>query len=121
MSILFDTTDPRGLSVRCEKKRWRQHIVAHHPGLENQLDLVKETIENPLMICRDATNPNREVYYSLGILPAPFDRLYLKIIVQFSERAGKRYGTVITAYISDTPKTGEKPIWISPQLSKFQL
>lgn len=120
LSILFDAIDPRGLSIRCEKKQWYRHVVAHRPGLEKHLDLVRQTIENPLMICSDATNPNREVYYSFGVLPAPFDKLYLKIVIEFSERAGKRYGTVITAFTPDTPKTGEKVIWISPCFSKSQ-
>lgn len=119
MSILFDAVDPRGLSVRCEKKQWRRKIIAYHPELEGHQDLVKQTIEDPLMICSDATNPNREVYYNLDILPAPLDRFYLKIIVQFSERAEKRYGVVITAFVADKAKTGEKVIWTSPRLSKF--
>jgi hypothetical protein len=120
LSILFDAIDPRGLSIRCEKKQWCRHVVAHRPGLEEHLDLVRQTIENPLMICSDATNPNREIYYSFGILPAPFDKLYLKVVVEFSERAEKRYGTVITVFTPDTPKTGEELIWTSPHLQNFR-
>jgi len=119
LSILFNATDPRGFCICCEKQRWYRHIVNHHPGLKDHLNLVKQTLEGPLMICSDATDPNREVYYNLGILPAPCDQLYLKVVVRFSERAGKRHGTVITAFITDSAKTGEKVIWTSPRLSKF--
>ena len=119
MSILFDTTDPRGFSIHCEKKQWHRKIIAHHSELEGHQDLVKQTIEDPLMICSDATNPNREIYYNLGILPAPLDQFYLKIVVQFSKRAEKRYGAVITAFVVDKGKTGEKVLWTSPRLSKY--
>jgi hypothetical protein len=71
-------------------------------GWENR---VARTIENPIFgVCRDVDYENRCVYYRL----MKGGKEYLKVIVEFDE---VNSGHVVTAYTTDSPKSGEKLIW----------
>jgi len=105
MTVLFDVVDPRGFKVICTEECWNDHILDEHPimvGLEKE---VEETIRKPqLFIYQDRDYPERHIYYgksSTGVR-------YTKVIVEFQN---PNSGEVITAFLTDSGKTGEALIW----------
>lgn len=103
--ILFEATDPRGRKVVCTKRCWYEHILANRAWMVGWEDEIITTIENPTYgIFRDANFVDRHVYYRR----LPKKPRYIKVIVGVSERLED---TVITAYTTDSMKSGEEWIW----------
>lgn len=70
---------------------------------------VKRTIQKPLGIYQDVSFADRQVYYQTVKLN-PKRTVYMKVIVRFENEAT---GSIITAFLTDSPKSGEKWIWPS--------
>jgi len=104
MTDHFFVDDPRGKTIICTEKFWRTHISKSHSYLINYEGEVKETLRNPSIICRDSERGDREVYYS----KIPEMLRILKVVVEFRSL---KVGEVITAYLVDGIKPGEKQIW----------
>lgn len=105
--VIFEVTDPRERVVMCTEERWK-HVV-DHAELANQQDAVRLSVASPLAIYQSATYRNREVYYRPSLmLPNPFDRGYIVVIVEFT--FGNN-GSVITAFHTFRPKAGEVLLW----------
>jgi hypothetical protein len=103
--IRFAIVDPRGRTIICTEDTWRWHILDFHPNMEPHEADVKLAIESPQWgIFADVDEENRHIYY----LTFPRQPYYLKVVVEFDENDN---GEVITAFRSDTLKTGEKLIW----------
>lgn len=103
--ILFEATDPRGRNIICTKRCWYEHVLANRAWMEGWEEQVIAALENPTYgIFRDANFSNRNVYY----WRLPGKPRYLKVIVEVSE---DRKDKVITAYSSDSMKSGEVWIW----------
>lgn len=109
MSNLFETTDPRSQQVICTENTWNNHILRNRPWMVGWEEDIRRTIEEPSIgIYQDADFEDRNIYYRLH---KGKDR-YIKVVVAFDENG---LGEVITAFSTDTPKSGEKLIW--PELT----
>ena len=109
MPTLFEVSDPRRKKVICTDETWYWHVVDGHSEMEDQIEQVKAAIQEPLlgMIFQDHDYPERQVYYKRH---SKF--IYIKVVVEFL----KNGGALITAYLTDALKPGEKLIW-TPQSS----
>ncbi|MEP7291481.1 MAG: hypothetical protein ABI835_06840 [Chloroflexota bacterium] len=102
MANIFETKDPRGFKVVCSEEQWNDHILANHSDMEGLEQKVKEAIERPTMgIFEDARHSDRKIYYRKQ--PKKF---YIKVVVAFEGDSG----FVITAFPTDSGKSGEKLI-----------
>lgn len=106
MAHLFTAIDPRGRAVTCSDDLWQRKILVKHAimkGLENE---VKKTVEKPDFgfIYQDADREDRNIYYRMYAKL----HLYIKVVAEFN---GEGTGRVVSAFITDSPKAGEKLIW----------
>lgn len=92
---------------------WHGHILRDHAELMGNLAAVERTIRRPNRVNRDKGDPSREVYYRRGVLAAPYDGDYLKVVVEFSdvEMTAFQEGRVVTAYTTEQIKSGEAQRW----------
>jgi hypothetical protein len=103
----FEIGDVRGLKVVCTEDCWDNHILDEHPIMNNSdaIDHVIDAIQNPLLcIFQDRDFPERHIYYRRN----QSGLRYTKAVVDFSN---PQLGEVITAFYTDSMKTGEKIIW----------
>lgn len=99
--VFFEVTDPKGIVVICTKDCWHNHILPRHKSLSTHVETVKLAITNPTYgVYRDANFPDRRIYYFRN----PSYRRYMKVVV----RENPNRSEVITAYETDSMKTGEK-------------
>jgi len=103
--------DPYGQPIAARKRRWEEHIRARHPEIASHVDAVRTTLETPDVIVSDFDNPDGLNYYRFGILPPPFDQLYLKVVVNFYRIDSTVIGDVITAYPTGNIARGEVQQW----------
>lgn len=108
---LFSCMDPEGRLITARRQRWEEHIQARHPEIAAHDESVRVTLEAPDVIVSDFDNPAGLNYYRLGILPPPFDELYLKVVVNFTEINATVFGDVITAYPAGKIARGEVQQW----------
>lgn len=105
MTILFEVNDPRGYRVVCTQETWEKHVLEQRPFMDGWENFVKSAIENPdIGIYQSVSRPNREIYYG-KLYSSP---RYIRIVVEFND---DRTGKVITAFPSDSGKTGERLTW----------
>ena len=94
------------IPVKITNERW-EHIVRRHPEMENQLDKVLETIENPPYILEGDYGELLAVnFYE----KTPLTEKYL--IVVYKEVSAVN-GFVITSYFTGGPSKRRKVIWKS--------
>nr|DAI29985.1 MAG TPA: nuclease [Caudoviricetes sp.] len=96
---IIETTDPRGLYVRCSEKQWNEHIIREpegHPIMKEKEYIVSKTVTDPDFIYEDKNNPgSRNVY-----IKDDNDNIYpgtnkcTKVVAQI----GGGYADIITAY-----------------------
>ncbi len=106
--------DPLGRLVALTLTRWVGHILVRHGELRGQDAVILSTIEEPDEIRVDIEHPNRECYYRLGVLPEPFNRLFLKVCVEYGPEDAfgrEAVGFVVTAFPLRRPKVGEGHKW----------
>lgn len=84
------------------------HVLAQHPELAAHLAAVAETLTDPERVMRDARFANRECFYRPIPLPAPLDRLYRKVVVEFPQVS---VGEVVTAFLLPKIKRSEVQRW----------
>lgn len=108
--VLFTVTDPRGKTVICTADSWHNHILSRHPYLSERLEIVKNTITGPTYgIFGDAHHPDRQVYYyRQSARPR-----YMKVIVRDMDT----HLIIITAFETDSMKSGEKLLWTQSDAS----
>ncbi len=104
MPVIFETIDPRGKKVICTEEVWLIHVLDGHPEMEGLEDEVRRAIQEPLymMIYEDKDYPERNIYYRQRN-----KHTYIKVVVEFL----KDDGVLITAYLTDSVKPGEKLLW----------
>jgi hypothetical protein len=75
--------------------------------------LYERAIARAQRIRIDATHRDRRCYYRRGVLPAPYDKDYLKVVVRFAppDARGVVRGEVVTAYATPRLKRGETREW----------
>lgn len=104
MPNVIEVDDPHGRHIICTEKTWINHILLHHPTMRGYLDDIRKTIQSPdLPVAVDAQRPTRNVYYGRQ----RGHPRYVKVVVEFEGE----HGEVITAFLTDSPKAGEKPLW----------
>jgi len=87
---LFEVIDKRGIMIICEKSQWQMHIIGGHPEVEDKIEIVKNTITDPVIIYQSEDDPKRDVYFS-----KIEDNKYMKVIVHLS---APNFGEVVTAF-----------------------
>lgn len=108
---LFSCADPLGRPIAARRRRWEEHIRARHPEIAPHGEAVRATLEAPDFIVADFDNPDGLNYYRLAVLPSPYDRLYLKVVVSFDRVGSTVIGDVITAYPTGQIARGEVQRW----------
>jgi hypothetical protein len=108
---LFSCVDPKGRLIAARRRRWEEHVRARHPEIAPHVAAVRATIEAPEFIVSDFDNPDGLNYYRFGVLPPPYDHLYLKVVVSFHAIDSAVIGDVITAYPTGKIARGEVQQW----------
>jgi hypothetical protein len=113
MADIFKAVSPHnGVLVTCSRRQWEQHIVTRHLEMDGGEAIVERVINEPLAIYQSDTHPRRHVFYRPSEFPPPYDRGFVRVIVEYKTRRwGGLRGHVITAVLVAGPKKGEIPIW----------
>ncbi len=114
MAAIVRAIDRWGRAIVLTEACWRFHILSRRPyfnGYENAC--IKDTIEEPDHVVHDVDYENRENYYRRSPLPPPYDRVFLKVVVEFAgdDEGGIASGEVVTIYLTDRLKPGEHQKW----------
>ena len=105
MGNVFEVIDPRGRKVICTEECWFGHILGARSWMAGMEEAVSAAIEKPSFgICCDPHNENRHIYYRLY----KNKPRYIKVVVDFVR---EDLGRVVTAFPTDSGKSGEKLIW----------
>ena len=100
-----------GIEIRCRHDTWAGHIADEHLELEGQQSAVSATIQEPIYIYQSGRYPRRRVFYRPFVLPAPFQRNYLLVVIEYRGGVNRRRGEVITAFATINIKEGDILIW----------
>jgi len=107
--IHLDTTDFMGRRIVCTKTQWRDHIVGckHHDYMEGEEEAVKNALIDPDYGMRhfDVDDPSKRCYYK----SSPHRDYYTKVVVKFENSNGEGIGYIVTAFMPDNIRPGEKP------------
>lgn len=96
--IHFEVTSSLGKKIRVTKEYWNKIIETKHRLMKDKEDLAKATLENPVEIRRSRKDLNVFLYYgSTG-------KKYNCVVVKHLNGDG----FIITTYVTDRIKTGEK-------------
>ena len=106
MSREFEARDYEGKLVRCSHWRWDEHILAKQAEMVNQQETVRITISHPEHKYRSGRFPHRKLYYRQNVLPHPYEREYLLVIVNYPVSLGEE-GRVLSAYKTRRIKEGD--------------
>ena len=111
MNIL-ECHDKDGVRVVCDEDTWNNHIIAEHPEMNGCEAYVKVAIERPYQIYQDSSNVNKRVIYKPFILPEPFHRWYLRVVIEYKKRPlRKMTGYVRTAFSCQNKKRDQILLW----------
>ena len=91
---IFETEDKSGRKIHLSKERWAH--IQKHPGMSDQIEQIKETLENPNVINKFEYDPDVRFYYKYY----KERKEYLFISVKYLN--GK--GFIITALYTDKIK-----------------
>ena len=105
VSCEFETVDYEGKIVRCSHWRWEEHIAAKHHEVLGQQEAVRITIGSPEYKYRSGRFPHRKLYYRRNVLPPPYEREYLLVIVNYP--VGLEEGRVLSAFKTRRIKEGD--------------
>ena len=61
MSFIFEIEDKSGRKIHLSSERWNH--IQKHPGMSNQLEQIKETLENPNIIQDFEYDSNVKFYF----------------------------------------------------------
>ena len=111
VSCDFNAVDRDGVSVHCRHDTWARHIVDEHREMEDQQGAVIGAIGNPAYIYQSERYPQRRLLYRPFILPKPFDRTYLLVVIEYRTSRGQRRGEVVTAFSAFNIKQRDILIW----------
>jgi hypothetical protein len=109
--VVISCADPLAQPIVARRQRWEEHVRARHPEVAGQVDAVRDTLEAPDYIVSDVDNPDGLNYYRLAVLPSPYHRLYLKVVVTFRRFGSAAVGDVVTAYPTGRIARGEVQWW----------
>ena len=104
----FETIDFKERRVVCTRYDWFTHVVRRgHEYMEGQESDVVDVLQHPDHGIRhiDKNYPTRRIYYKASKTKDYF----LKVVVEFEDESCNRTGKIVTAYMPDDIKPGEKP------------
>ena len=108
----FEWVDREGVPVFLQQgDLGGTHYARRHLEVSGQEEAVRLAISHPLYVYRDARYFNRKVYYLPFVLPAPYDRFYLKVVVAYDMEGGRMKGQVITAFGEETVRESDELLW----------
>ena len=110
MAHIFPTLrcrDPMGREIVLMDDVWHGKILIKRPELHSALDVVERTLTDPELICDDKDFDDREVFYRRDLLPPPYGRKLLKVVVRFATDAGE----VITVFPAFNVNPDERCRW----------
>lgn len=117
MAKIFEVRDPFGYLIACFEETWTEHIAKNHPEMAEMarttdiLKILAETVKTPYQVYQDVVHPRRRNFYNPFVLPRPYNRTYLKVVVEHRRMVGRKVGMVITAYPTPNIKPGERLLW----------
>jgi hypothetical protein len=111
--ILRSCADRFGREIVLYEDTWYGHIVGEHAEMAGQIDELELTIAHAERVTQDQSFADRQCYYRNGHLPWPYDRDYLKVVVELEDFGVDRPlgGVVVTAYPVEAIPRREAPIW----------
>jgi len=98
---MLNLSDKNNRQIRLTDER-QQHIEGCHPEMSEQLNRIKETLQEPDKIVRSRTDSEAELFYRFYPV-TPVTRKYLCVVVKVLPEDA----FVITAYYTDAMKKGE--------------
>jgi len=108
-NIHLETTDFLGRRIVCTELQWKDHIVGckHHDYMEGEEKTVIEALTDPDYGLRhiDADDPTKRCYYK----SSPRKDYFTKVVVKFENENGEGLGYIVTAFMPDNIRPGEKP------------
>lgn len=93
--ILWETFTKRGKRIILNTERWN-HLVLRHPEMNEYLEEIKETLQNPDIIVKDNFEPSVILYHKYYKVRG----IYIVTVVDEDK------GFILTSYTTDTPKRG---------------
>lgn len=100
MGTLFEIDSPLDVTARTTEEYWEKISQKKHPGMKDRLEDVKETIRGPSQVRQSTQDSEVYLYYR------PADSYHVCVVVRHENGSG----FVITCYLTDTIKEGEK-VW----------
>lgn len=98
--LYFQVKTPLEVIIRTTKEYWLKIITTKHPSIAKYENQVKQALENPDQISRSKQDVQVHLYYkNIG-------NLYVCVIADHIKL--KNEGYIITAYLTDRIKEGEK-------------
>lgn len=99
--------DPLGREIVLMDDVWYGKILIDRPSFAHALDVVERTLVGPELINDDKHFANREVFYRRDLLPPPYGRKLVKVVVEFAGDAGR----VVTAFPAFNVNPDERYRW----------
>lgn len=96
---VFEILSKTGKVVSLAEVRWRH--VLEHPEMQNQLDKVKETVENPDEVRESSRMSSTWLFYKFYI-KSPVTKKYLLVVVKVLNGEG----FIVTAFFTNKVKKG---------------
>lgn len=97
--VYFEVRTPLGVKIRTTKAYWKRIVTLKHPSIAKYETQVKDALKNPVEIRRSKQDPKVHLYYgNIGDL----------YVCAVADHLNNINGYVITAYLTDRIKEGEK-------------
>jgi hypothetical protein len=100
-----DAIDPLGRRIRCQSRRWDEHVLRYHPIMNGCEQDVTAAVTKPLKITHDAHDPARFCYY--GLAATPTQEYKVKVVVQVRGKTG----WITTAFQVAEVSPNEQMFW----------
>ncbi len=94
--MIFLTTDIFNKQVGLKKSTWEEHILPGHPDLETKVHVIKQAIEDPILVLPNEHYDTRLNYF--GML-YNYGKYRIKVIVEMSYTSEPSY--IVTSHIID--------------------
>ena len=97
--VLFEIETPLGVNIRTTTAYWQTITTTKHPSIAKYTAKVKEALANPDEIRKSKQDSKVHLYYkNIG-------KLFVCVV---ADHLDKKEGYIITAYLTDRVKEGER-------------
>ncbi|MGC8780718.1 MAG: hypothetical protein ACP5UQ_07630 [Anaerolineae bacterium] len=119
--FVFETLDYSNTPVALSRATWQAKAgdggPGEHPEIQDYLDAVRITIEQPDLVFQSTRDPRSRLFYRLSIGRGRFTGKHLVVVVKYViESAGIR-GYVSTLYLSRTVYARGRQLWPKMEIS----